>query len=164
MTRTVLARLSFVGRLVASSGWPRMLLISGVGAAALIAIVLFSVRAQNKVSSIRLPSATAQRGIAFGLLCALLGWGILALPSIGWHAYYGSLGSLGFWLALGTLLDRHRRVAVGTVAALALLCQLRAATPSWDWGTYWYPKRAGSFLGAIRSRLFELHAELPAHS
>jgi hypothetical protein len=164
ITRTILAQANLDAPLAPTSGWPGMLLVAGLGAAALIAIVLLTGRAQGATRAPAMPRDDARRAIAFGLLWALLGWGILLLPSIGWHAYYGSLGSLGFWLAMGVLLDRHRRVAVGAVAALALLCQLRAATPSWDWGTYWYQKRAGSLLGAIRDRLKALHPNFPAGS
>jgi len=84
--------------------------------------------------------------------------------SIGWHSYYGVLGSLGCWFVIGTALRRRLGAAVALVLVVATLREPRAATPSSDWGTDWYQQRAGNLLGAIRDRLFELHPVFPAHS
>lgn len=105
-----------------------------------------------------------QRAILLGVVWTICGWWILFLPSIGWHAYYGVLGTLGCWLALGAALSRYRFVAISVVMALAILREGQAASLSWDWGTDWYQTRAGTILRSIRARLFELHPTLPPHS
>jgi hypothetical protein len=104
------------------------------------------------------------RVVLLGLIWAAVGWSILFMPSIGWHPYYGVVGSLGAWLALGALLARHWRTAVGGVAALALLRGADACTPSWDWGSEWYQRRAGNILGAIRRELVRQHPAFPAQA
>jgi tetratricopeptide (TPR) repeat protein len=45
-----------------------------------------------------------------------------------------------------------------------LLRQAAASSPSWDWGTEWYQRRASSFLGGIRAQLRTLHPRLPSHA
>jgi tetratricopeptide (TPR) repeat protein len=56
------------------------------------------------------------------------------------------------------------RAAIACLVIVTLLGGARAATPSWDWGSFWYQKRAGSLLGGIRSQLFARHPTLPPHS
>jgi hypothetical protein len=104
------------------------------------------------------------RLIAFGGLWALAGWSVLFLPSIGWHAYYGVVGSLGAWLVIGTLLSSRPRTAVLTIVLLALLRGPHAYTRSWDWGSEWYIARAGNLLNAIRTDMLRQAPTLPAHT
>lgn len=100
----------------------------------------------------------------FAFVWAVAGWAPLFQGSIGWHAYYGSLGALGAWIGLAAWLDRWPRLGVPVIVALGLLRGHAAAVPSWDWGSEWYQTRAGNMLRLIRSQLFELHPAIPPHS
>jgi hypothetical protein len=164
MLKTLLAQVNLEGQLSPEGGWGAILGRGAVGAAILGLLVFALGRPMEKEEA----SSNGRRAdyavMTFGVLWAILGWGILFLPSIGWHAYYGVLGSLGCWLVIGTALRRHLRIAVALLFIVATLREARAATPSWDWGTFWYQKRAGSFLEAIRYRLLELRPDLPPHS
>lgn len=93
-----------------------------------------------------------------------IGWLPQFLPSIGWHAYYGCLGTLGAWLAVAQWLQNRRRVAVVAVMGLAILRGAQANTLSTDWGNESYWQRAGSILSAIRDELYRQHPTLPRHS
>ena len=95
----------------------------------------------------------SRRAIGFGLAWAMFGWTPLLLPTLGWHAYYALLGALGAWLAIGAVLAERPLAAVALVAALALLRGARAETPSRDWGSEWYQRRAGAFIGFMRADL-----------
>ncbi len=100
----------------------------------------------------------------FALGWIVVGWIPLLLPSIGWHAYYGCLGTLGFWFLVALWLQDRPRVAVAVIACLTVLQWAHANTPSWDWGNEWYQRRAGRFLAEIRHELLERHPDLPPHS
>ncbi len=112
------------------------------------------------------PTAAVPRGnlVAFGAAWCAAGWLPLLSPSIGWHAYYGSFGALGGWLAIGVGLERIPRVAAALLFGLGILRGVVAATPSWDWGSEWYQTRAGNMLRVIRTQLMESHPTLPAHT
>ena len=156
-TKTLLAQVNLQDRLAPEGGWPTILLPAAAAALLLGGLIYLAGRKGGK-------RTVSSSGIALGLAWALAGWWILFLPSIGWHAYYGCLGSMGFWLAAGTILSAHRRVAMALVMALAVLAAGERATLSWDWGSTWYQARAGRILGGMRSQLFQLHPTLPAHS
>lgn len=164
LARTLLAQVNLDDRIAPDSSWLPIVLKAGISAAILGAIVLVALRLPSSRPPAPVHREAEPRVLLFGAIWTVLGWGLLFLPSIGWHAYYGSLGSLGCWLALGTVLKRQRTVALIAILALSALREGRAATPSWDWGTYWYQKRAGSFLTQIRSKLFQLHPTFPPHS
>lgn len=100
----------------------------------------------------------------FAAAWTAIGWFPLFLPSIGWHAYYGCLGTLGAWLLLAHWLQFRPRIAVVVIMGLAILRGARANTLTWDWGTESYQRRAGSILSAIRSELYRQHPTLPRHS
>jgi hypothetical protein len=100
----------------------------------------------------------------FAAVWMVAGWAPLLLPSISWHAYYGCLGVLGAWLAIALWLERRPTLALTLIACLTLLRGAQAATPSWDWGSEWYLRRAGNLLGAIRDDLLRQHPSLPTHS
>jgi len=102
--------------------------------------------------------------MAFGVTWMLVGWAPLLMPSLGWHAYYALLGCLGAWLVLGTWLARRPAPALALVVALALIRPVRAETPSLDWGSEWYQRRAAEFVRAMRADLMRQHPRLPSHS
>ena len=113
------------------------------------------------------PSSTApsRRDVmTFGAAWCVAGWLPLLSRSIGWHAYYGSLGVLGAWVVLGELLERWPNIAVASLLVLGLLRGHAEATRSWDWGSQWYQTRAGSLLRTIKEQLLELHPTMPRHS
>jgi hypothetical protein len=161
LVRTLLAQVNLDGPLAPELGWRPILLGGAVAAAILTAVLALAMRFDKDPG---LEGERRQSLIMFGAVWAVAGWSLLFLPSIGWHAYYGSLGSLGCWLSVATLLGPHRRVAYAFLVIVTLLGGARAATPSWDWGTFWYQKRAGSLLGGIRSQLFAGHPTIPPHS
>lgn len=102
--------------------------------------------------------------LAFSGAWALAGWAPLLLPTLGWHAYYALLGAFGAWLGLGVLLARRPGAALAVLALLVMLRGARADTPSRDWGSEWYQRRAGSFIQFIRADLFRVAPDPPPHS
>jgi hypothetical protein len=164
LARTLLAQLNLEDRIAPEMGWGPVLRRGALGSAILGAWLVLSLRHSRSGPRPQVGAVGHGRAILFGSLWAVAGWTILFLPSIGWHAYYGVLGSLGCWLTLGTALQRYPRAAVALILALATLREARAATPSWDWGTDWYQRRAGALLGDIREKLFQLHPAFPPHS
>src|SRR5262245_49224579 len=153
IVKTVLAQFNFDSVPRPEGGWARVLpsavLFAFVG---LLAAYLLGITRDSALE--QPPASLRRRQVLFGLGWAAAGWAILLLPSIGWHAYYGSLGSLGFWFALATVLSSHRRAAIVVLAFLLFVREARLETPSWDWGAYWYQRRAGSFLNGIRTQMF----------
>jgi hypothetical protein len=102
--------------------------------------------------------------VAFGAAWCVAGWLPLLSRAIGWHAYYGSLGALGAWVAFAGVLVAWPRVAVAAILALGLLRGRAEATRSWDWGSQWYQVRAGRLLRAIHAQILHLHPTLPHYS
>jgi hypothetical protein len=86
------------------------------------------------------------------------------MPSISWHAYYGLFGAFGAWLAIMHALRRQPALAGALVLALALIRPLRADTPSWDWASEAFQRRAGFFLRTLRDDLLRRHPDMPSHS
>lgn len=164
LIKTLLAQANLEDFFAPESGWGSVVARGLLSAAVLLAIVLLAGRFATEKDPEYPPSDGRTRIILFGSVWAMLGWSVLFLPSIGWHAYYGVLGSFGCWLALATFLAQYRRTTITVVLALALLREARAATPSWDWGTDWYQSRAGAILASIRERLLQFHPTLPRHS
>jgi len=154
--KTLLAQFNLDGALAPEAGWTHVLLRGMAAAVILGAAVWLLSKGRSR--------APSRRGVALGLAWAFGSWWILFLPSIGWHAYYGVLGSMGFWIAMGSVLERHRRWAIAAVVLLAFFREAEAATMSWDWGSAWYQVRAGRILDSIRARLFEMHPNLPPNS
>src|SRR5262249_49548788 len=139
--RTFLAQLNLDRLPHPGEGWCYVLVAGSLGAVILAPLVFFAVTAAKRRAGHSTPSPRS--AMLFGGVWALLGWAPVFMPSIGWHAYYGSLGTLGAWTAIGIAL-RHRRLpATGLVIALSFLLAARAVTPSWDWGEGWYQMRAG---------------------
>ncbi len=160
MVRTVLAQVNL-------DSWPNpgdyasQALAQGALGAAILAGFVWLTAVRSASGQVR-PRPTGV--MVLGFVWALAGWSILLMPSIGWHAYYGVMGSLGAWLLLGTWLSARPRAAVLVVALLALLRSTQAHTLSWDWGSEWYQRRAGSILGAIRTELLRQHPSFPPSS
>ncbi len=105
-----------------------------------------------------------RRMIAFAITWALAGTAPLLLPSAGWHAYYGCLGMLGIWFAIGTALAKSRPLSVAMIGLLVGISWANAHTLSWDWGTEWYQRRAGNFLRGLRTELLWMHPQFPPHA
>jgi hypothetical protein len=111
------------------------------------------------------PIAGSRRDLlAYGAAWCVTGWLPLLSRSIGWHAYYGSLGVLGGWVVLAGVLVERPRVAMAVLLGLGLLRGHAEATRSWDWGSQWYQVRAGSLLRVIHDQLRALHPTLPPHT
>jgi hypothetical protein len=108
--------------------------------------------------------APGPRAFALGLTWAACGWAPLAFPTIGWHAYYGLFGAFGVWLALGTLLARSRAATLVVIACTGVLAAAAADTPSQDWGTPWFQRRAAEFTGETHDELLRLHPAVPRGS
>jgi hypothetical protein len=138
---------------------PGMLLLGG-----LVGAIVFTRRRKGSAAAIAVDPARLRRIMAFGAVWAVLGWLPLLLPSLGWHTYYGLLGALGAWLALSAWLESRPVLAVVTIVAMAFLRVAQAATPSMDWGSEWYQRRASEFLTSMRADLMRQHPTVPAGS
>jgi len=156
LSKTVLAQFNLGTTFAPEMGFQQVLLPGLLGGVILGGFLAFALWRRDRQPQ--------RQAILLGLVWAICGWWILLLPSIGWHAYYGVLGTLGCWLALGTALSRYRVAAIAVVMSLAVLRETQAASLSWDWGSDWYQTRAGTILRSIRARLFQLHPTLPPHS
>jgi len=156
-TRTLLSLVNLDQWPAPDHGWSRAVLLGAIGAVILVAMVIANYPPPGNVHGRRDDSHVTALGFAWGVI----GSSVILLPSIGWHPYYVLLGALGFWVALATLLSRHRSAAVSFVACVALLRGGRADTPSWDWGSDWYLFRAGAILESIRHKIADLHPRFP---
>ena len=158
-----LANLDLVPRPDRAAG----VLARGLGAGlALAALVLLAGRApaaresdgaRGAVSNADGEPADPRRVLAFAAGWAALGWLPGIVLRVGWHAYYALFGAMGAWLALGVLLARRPRAAAALIAGIAVLGAAAARTPSIDWGSAWYQRRAGSFLAYMRDDLLRKH-------
>src|SRR6185503_14222528 len=109
-------------------------------------------------------AAPRSRIMAFGLSWAIAGWAPLFLPSLGWHAYYGLIGTLGMWLMIASLIARRTILASVVLAALLMVRAGRATTPSSDWSAEWFHHRAADF-GALTQRyLMITHPRFPRYT
>jgi len=175
--KTALALVSLEEIPAPESGFGAALLrgLPGVVALALIAALAIWAAGRGRASSGG-PNARAgsrpaagapapARGImAFAICWGAIGSVAVFMPSISWHAYYGLFGAFGVWLAIMYALRRRPAIAAALVLALALLRPLRADTPSWDWASEAFQRRAGFFLRALRDDLLRKHPDLPPHS
>jgi hypothetical protein len=161
--RTLLAVVNLHAWPAPESGWPTALRTAVPGALGLVALVGWaSWRAARAGSA---PAGVAPPQVAaFGALWALLGWLPLLMPTVGWHAYYGLFGALGAWVVLSVALARAQRGAWLVVLGLALLQAGLATTPSQDWGTEWFQRRAAAFSEESRAALLGLRPSLPRGS
>ena len=130
-----------------------------IGASALVIALVAALAARD-----RTPAPGEARAASFGILWTLAGEPPAFLPSIGWHAYYACLGTLGALLLLGLGLARLPRAAPIALALAVFLRGANAATPASDWGSVWYHERAGRILADIRKELLYRHPVLPPYS
>ncbi len=138
-------------------GWASALLPGAIGA-----LVLGATAGAGLAGA---PAPRPRRPLlVFSAAWALLGWAPLLMPSLGWHAYYALFGCFGVWNAVGASLARRPWAAVALVAALALMRPARADTPSLDWGSEWYQRRAAEFIRAMRVDLQQAHPRMPPHA
>lgn len=141
-------------------GWLLPLLRGTIGAALLAMMVLFATRPGRRRGASPEPAGM----VPFGVAWALIGWIPLLMPGLGWHGYYALFGAAGAWLALGAGLSRRPPIAIVVVAGLALLRSGRADTPSLDWGSESYQRRAAAFIRYMRDDLQRIVPEPPHHS
>ena len=161
--KTVLALVSLEELPRPESGFGPALLRGLPGAIALAALAWWALRRGRAAD--KAPGKAGEPRIAAFTTC----WGIIGsiavfMPSISWHGYYGLFGAFGIWLAVMHALRRRAAVAVALVVALAMLRPLRADTPSWDWASEAFQRRAGFFLRTLRDDLLRKHPGVPPHS
>jgi hypothetical protein len=161
LLRTLLSTLNLDFAPAPVQGWVWALLGALPVILALAALVAWLSRGKVRDAG---TGASTQSLLEFGGAWALIAWLPLGQPGLGWHAYYALAGALGAWLALATVLARAPGVAIGVVSALALLRVGMADTPSMDWGTEWYQRRAGGFLAFMRADLLHKEPHPPAHA
>jgi hypothetical protein len=161
LARTFLLPLNLDAWPAPGSGWGSVLVRGVVGAALLAGLVVLAQRVGRRRSAGAPPPSGIGR---FGVAWALIGWLPILMPGLGWHNYYALLGAAGAWLAAAVALARVPAAAIGLVALLALLRAGRAETPSLDWGSESYQRRAASFIEYMRSDLQRRHPTLPFHS
>jgi hypothetical protein len=134
-----------------AGGWGQALVLAAPAAVAAAMLLVLALRGRDGP-----PPVGAGRVVGFGAAWAVLGSAPLLLPGLGWHAYYALAGACGAWLALGVALARSRATAIAAVIALAVLRAAAAGTPSLDWGTEWYQRRAAAFQEFLRADLARL--------
>ena len=174
--KTALALVSLDEIPAPESGFGAALLRGLPGIAALALSAALAIRAARRGASNGGPNARrgsrpAAEDPASARRMALfaIGWGVIGsvavfMPSISWHAYYGLFGAFGVWLAIMYALRRRPAIGMALVLALALLRPLRADTPSWDWASEAFQRRAGFFLRTLRDDLLRKHPDVPPHS
>jgi hypothetical protein len=142
-----------------SYGWKVALLRASPAVIALVLLAAWAVRSREEAEP-----RPRGRVAVFGIGWALLGWAPLMMPSLRWHAYYSIAGALGAWLALALGLSRRRLLAPLVIMALVVLRSGLSDTPSLDWGTEWYQRRASEFLGFMRGDLMRKKPRPLPHS
>lgn len=110
------------------------------------------------------PAAPARSSVFFALGWAGLGALPLFMPTVGWLSYYALLCALGAWAALAAGLSRRPWLAVGAVTIAAALQPVHSATPSYEWASDWFQRRAAYFVGRLKQDLLLRHPALPARS
>lgn len=150
----------------ASFAWRALL-----GAALMAGFVLWMSRRpapaahEPAAAGARADAPSARRGlIAFAAAWAVIGWLPVLMPWLGWRAYYSLIGAFGAWLAIAVLLAPHLRAAAAVVAIAAAIGAAAADTPSRDWSTAWYRRRAGAFLAFMRDDLKRKAPAPPPHT
>ena len=169
--KAVLALVSLDEMPAPESGLRQALLRGLPGAIALAGIVALGLWADRQAQprGARRVAEDPGRTTSSGIITFAIGWGILGsiavlMPSINWHAYYGLFGAFGVWLAIMYGLRHRPAFAVAIITVLTVLRPLRADTPSWDWASEAYQRRAGYFLRTLRDDLLRKHPDVPAHS
>ncbi|HEY2954313.1 MAG TPA: glycosyltransferase family 39 protein [Candidatus Eisenbacteria bacterium] len=145
------------------SGAAAALLGGLAGAAALAALAAWAALGGRGAEKAE-PRVPEGRAMAFAVAWGVVGSLPVFMPSINWHAYYGLFGAFGAWLAIMHALRRRPGIALALVVALAAIRPLRADTPSWDWASEAFQRRAGYFLRTLRDDLLAKHPAVPPHS
>jgi hypothetical protein len=145
-------------------GWIPTLRVGLPAALILAGLALLGARAARRGAGATPATPPRARAAGFGALWALAGLLPLLMPTIGWRAHYGLMAALGAWLALATALAPRPGPAVAVVAALAVLRPAVGDTPSGDWSSEWYRRRAAAFVEHLRDDLLRRHPELPPHA
>jgi hypothetical protein len=146
----------------------RFLVRGLLGAAVLVALAAWLMRGHGRddrgAAAATIERPDWRRVMVFAAGWALLGW----LPGLvlraGWHAYYGLLGAIGAWLLIATWLRGAPRWALAVVAGACVLGAAQAETPTTDWGSAWYQRRAGAFLEFMRADLLRKQPRVPERS
>jgi hypothetical protein len=148
------------------TGWFGALIPALPGIALLAAGAAWALRrAPPEAPAVSAPFASAARTRSAPLLFAL-GWAGLGalplfMPTVGWLSYYALLCALGAWAALAAGLSRRPWLAVGAVTIAAALQPVHSATPSYEWASDWFQRRAAYFVGRLKQDLLVRHPALP---
>jgi hypothetical protein len=162
-SRTLLSVLNLHTLPAPEPGWTAALRAALPGVAVVLVLAAWGLFAGARREPLPREAAPG-RVAAFGLAWALLGWAPLLMPTVGWHPYPVVLGAMGAWLALAVALVGAPWPALVLVAALAVARAGLATTPSADWGTEWFQRRAAQFSEAARGALLRIWPALPPHS
>jgi len=154
-------------------GWSRALIPALPGIALLVAGTAWSLRHVHApadpgaapASAAPAPAAASGAPPRSAAWFAL-GWSALAAlplfaPGVGWLSYYALLAALGAWVAIAVALARVPRIALAAVALVAVLQPVHAATPSYEWASDYYQRRAAYFVGRLKQDLLARHPALP---
>jgi len=132
-------------------------------AAVIVALLmLWAHRARGRQPKMDWP--TRRTIVSFGIVAAAAGWVPLLWPGLAWQSYYGLLGALGAWLAVSTALAHRPRIALIVLLACSFLRSAQGVTPSLEWGSEAYQRRAGTFLRSMRADLQRKHPSFPPHA
>lgn len=160
---TLLAVVNLYAWPAPEEGWAAVLRTAVPGVLALLALLAWGAWRGRRAPGAA-AAASPGRAVAFGVLWALCAWAPSLMPTIGWHPYHGLFGALGAWLALAVALSRARRAEALVIVALVVLGVGLAATPTRDWGTRWFQRRAAAFSERTRVALLALRPGLPPGS
>jgi tetratricopeptide (TPR) repeat protein len=136
---------------------------AGPGALALVALVAWATFARRPDLRDRDTAPRAGTIAWFGVAWAILGWLPIAQAPT-WRAHYTLFGAMGAWLAIAVILARRPAAAMALVAVLALLRPAVGDTPSTDWSSEWYRRRAAEFMRVLRADLMRRHPAPPPHT
>lgn len=162
--RTVLAPFNAEDRPAPEHGAAAALVDAAPAVLALLAMALAGAWWARRRPSTGAPPGGRSGVIALGVAWAVLGALPLLVPSIGWYAYYGLLGTFGVWLVVASAVGPAHPALQALVAIVVLLAPLRADTPSWDWGSRAYHLRSGTFVTLLRDDLLRRHPRVPPHT
>ena len=145
-------------------GWPAALIVGLPGIALLAAGTAWALARSRPAAPAAGPGASRLAPALFALGWATLGALPLFMPSVGWLSYYALLSALGAWAALAAGLARRPALAIFAVTIVAALQPAHAATPSYEWGSDYFQRRAAFFVGRLKQDLRLRHPEFPSHS
>jgi hypothetical protein len=162
LCRTLLSAIQLDALPSPERGWGAALLHALPAGVLLLAAIALAWRMGRGRQAAEEPRPDRWTLAGFGALWAAAGWLPLAMPGVGWHPYYTLFGALGAWLAVTVVAGP--RVVAALVVPLVVLGAARAGTPSGDWGTEWFQRRAAAFIAVTQQQLLALHRSLPKGS